>query len=48
MANIWSASRRRRRKIILSQARTMSDHRLDRGAPSELAFNAAEDPALLA
>ena len=26
----------------------MSDHRLDRGAPSELAFNAAEDPALLA
>src|SRR5262249_61145783 len=26
----------------------MSNHRLDRGAPSELAFNAAEDPALLA
>src|SRR6516164_570364 len=26
----------------------MSDHRLDCGAPSELAFNAAEDPALLA
>src|SRR5262249_18839544 len=26
----------------------MSNPRLDRGAPSELAFNAAEDPALLA
>ena len=26
----------------------MSNHRLDRGAASELAFNAAEDPALLA
>jgi hypothetical protein len=26
----------------------MSDHRLDGGAPSELAFEAAEDPAFLA
>ena len=26
----------------------MSDHRLDGGAPRELAFDAAEDPAFLA